>query len=163
MADEILKTEGVSEAQAATPVVAQEVSIPAPPLPQGQHYIWAVGRRKKAIARIRIRPGSGKFMVNKRDMEQYFRGVEDRNSARLPLNVAKMATSWDVFVNVTGGGFSGQAGAVMMGLARAIAKGAPESEAALRDHGLMTRDARMKERKKYGQKGARKAFQWTKR
>ena len=135
----------------------------APPLPAGTQFIRATGRRKKAVAQIRLRPGSGNFMVNKRKVEDYFHVPQDLNAAYQPLHVLKMAKSWDIWVNVSGGGSTGQAGAVMLGLARALMKVMKDEESALRDVGLLTRDARMKERKKYGQKGARKRFQYSKR
>jgi len=157
-----------AQAAAAEPAQAATVAEPAPsetapPLPEGVRFIWGTGRRKKAVARVRIRPGTGSFLVNNRKVEEYFLGEKDLLQVQSPLAAANMPRSWDVFVNVNGGGFVGQAGAVALGLARALSKAAPAKEAALRDRGLMTRDARMKERKKYGQKGARKRFQWTKR
>ncbi len=152
-----------AQTPAAPPAPAAMPPIPAPPLPEGAQYIWGVGRRKKAIARVRIRPGTGKFTVNKREMDKYFTEERDRLAAISPLKTANMVGSWDIWVTVTGGGFAGQAGALTLGLARALSKAAPTVEGSLRDQGLLTRDARMKERKKYGQKGARKRFQWTKR
>jgi small subunit ribosomal protein S9 len=142
---------------------APEETRTAPPLPEGVHYIWGTGRRKKAVARVRIRPGTGKFLINKRDMDDYFREECDRKVVQTPLMAMKMLGSWDVWANVDGGGFTGQAGAVTLGLARALAKALPDEESALREHGLLTRDARMRERKKYGQPGARKRFQYSKR
>ncbi|MFB3892857.1 MAG: 30S ribosomal protein S9 [Phycisphaerae bacterium] len=150
-------------APAAPPAEAKPQPLTAPPLPEGVHYIWGIGRRKKAIARVRIRPGTGKFLVNKREKDAYFCDVRDRETVMVPLQAANMVGSWDVFVNVNGGGFAGQAGAVSLGLSRALAKAFPDALAALRDKSLLTRDARMKERKKYGQKGARKRFQYSKR
>ena len=150
-----------AEAQAAAP--AEQKTITAPALPPGVLFIWGTGRRKKAIARVRVRPGSGKFLVNDREKDAYFVDIRDQNAAALPLTTINMLKSWDVFANVNGGGNVGQAGAVCLGLARALVKAAPDAEAALRDNGLLTRDARMKERKKYGQKGARKRFQFSKR
>jgi small subunit ribosomal protein S9 len=135
----------------------------APPLPEGKPFVWGTGRRKKATARVRIRPGAGIFDVNKRKYDEFFAQDRDRTAVLLPLQTVGMLKSWDVFVTVNGGGYAGQAGAVTLGLARALAKAAPELEAALRGKGLMTRDARMKERKKYGQPGARKRFQFSKR
>jgi small subunit ribosomal protein S9 len=156
------KTEAAPKAEEeAKPKV--EHQRPARPLPDGQHYVWGLGRRKKAVARVRIRPGLGKILVNKRDVEEYFVKAKDLRSVLAPLMTVRMRKSWDIWVNVGGGGYTGQAGAVMLGLARALAKAMPELEAALRDGGLMTRDARMPERKKYGQKGARKRFQFSKR
>ena len=140
-----------------------EPEIPAPPLPEGKHYVWGTGRRKKAVARVRIRPGTGRFVVNKREADAYFNHQRDRDVIVAPLRAAKMVRGWDVWANVKGGGYTGQAGAVVLGLARALAKAMPETEGALRDHGLLTRDARMPERKKPGQPGARKRFQFSKR
>ncbi len=149
-------------------VTGQETQPPvAPAAPEApKHvsaYIWGVGRRKKSVARVRIKAGSGKILVNDRPVEEFFRNIRDLEMARVPLKVANMAAGYDVWVNVNGGGTTGQADAVRMGLARALIKAAPEVGQALRDAGLMTRDARMKERKKYGQKGARKRFQFSKR
>jgi small subunit ribosomal protein S9 len=142
---------------------AQVTSQPAPPLAPGKQFIWGTGRRKTAVARVRIRPGTGKFIVNKREATAYFTHERDRQAILGPLEAAKMLKSWDVYVNVNGGGYVGQAGAVVMGLARALFKAVPDVESALRDQGMMTRDARMKERKKYGQRGARRRFQFSKR
>ena len=161
-ADEAPKADAKPPAP-AKPAEAEEVSLTAPPLPEGVHYIWGTGRRKEAVARVRIRPGTGTILVNKRDMEKYFTGPRDRRAVLAPLKTVKMAKSWDVWANVNGGGPTGQAAAVKLGLARALAKAVPDNEAALRDQGLMTRDARMKERKKPGQPGARKRFQYSKR
>ena len=126
-------------------------------------YVWGTGRRKAAVARVRIRPGEGKFLVNKRDVDEYFRRMVDQQAVRSPINSAKAEGQWDVFVNVNGGGMTGQAGAVLLGLARALAKAVPDAEASLRSDGLMTRDARKVERKKYGRRGARRSFQFSKR
>jgi small subunit ribosomal protein S9 len=135
------------------------------------------GRRKSSVARIRLSEGSGQITINGRDLENYFTEVKDRNSVLGPLNLNEMRPKLDVVVKVHGGGFTGQAGAICQGLARAIKEmyglNTPteggESEAAsnmaklLRDSGYLTRDGRMKERKKYGRKGARKSFQFSKR
>lgn len=126
-------------------------------------YVWGTGRRKSAIARVRIKAGSGQILINDRKMVEYFLTEFDREQVLSPLNASKTNERFDVFAQVEGGGMTGQAGAVCLGLARAIMKAAPEAEAALRDSGLLTRDSRMKERKKYGQKGARKRFQFSKR
>ena len=126
-------------------------------------HIWGTGRRKSSVARVRIRPGSGKILVNKRSVEDYFKTERDRQTVRSPLEATKLASSYDVWVNVNGGGITGQADAVKLGLARALIKAAPEAASALRENNLLTRDARMKERKKPGQPGARKRFQFSKR
>lgn len=141
----------------------QEVNFTAPEFPKDVHYVWGTGRRKKSVARVRIRPGSGKILINKRDVEEYFVHEKDRNAVTAPLKTLKMNASWDIWVNANGGGITGQAGAVMLGLARALCKAMPESERLLRDQGLLTRDARSKERKKPGQRGARRKFQFSKR
>ena len=140
-----------------------ETSRTAPPLPEGVQYIWGTGRRKSAVARVRIRPGTGKILINTRELDQYFTQVKDRVAVTAALQVAHMMKAYDVFVRVSGGGPTGQAGAVELGLARAMIRAVPDAEGALRDAGLLTRDARMKERKKYGQRGARRRFQFSKR
>lgn len=126
-------------------------------------FIWGTGRRKAAVARVRIRPGEGKFMINKREVEKFFTLDKDRAAVLTPLRVTDSAKNLDVFVNVSGGGVTGQAGAIVLGLARALVKANPDHEAALRDNHLLTRDARKVERKKYGRPGARKRFQFSKR
>jgi len=131
--------------------------------PSQPPFIWGTGRRKSAVARVRIRRGSGKFLINKHSVEEYFRRERDQQAALAPLATAKLVSNYDVWVNVHGGGTTGQADAVMLGLARALIKAVPEVGSALRDKGLLTRDARIVERKKYGQKGARKRFQFSKR
>jgi small subunit ribosomal protein S9 len=135
----------------------------APPLPEGEHFIWGTGRRKSSVARVRIRPGDGQFVINKRTKDEYFLHEKDRQIILAPLATAGLLKAYDVFVNVQGGGYTGQAGAVQLGLARAISKHLPEVEHDLRAKGLLTRDARMVERKKPGQPGARKRFQFSKR
>ncbi len=126
-------------------------------------YIWGLGRRKRAVARVRIKPGEGKFLINKREVDTFFCSDTDRNAVRKPLAVTDTAKQYDVWVNVGGGGTTGQAGAIMLGLARALMKANTEFEPALRDKQLLTRDARKVERKKPGQRGARRRFQFSKR
>lgn len=126
-------------------------------------YVWGTGRRKTAVARVRIRPGAGKFLVNDREVPEFFRIEKDRHTAKKPLEVTSSAKSFDVFVNVCGGGITGQAGAVCLGLARALAKTNSEYEPKLREARLLTRDPRRVERKKYGRPGARRRFQFSKR
>ncbi len=166
MADEQANVPTETPQQAPPPAgeaKPKAASRAAPPLPEGADYIWGTGRRKKAVARVRIRPGSGAILVNKRKFDEFFTEYKDRNAVVAPLEAANMTGSWDVWASVNGGGFTGQAGAIMLGLSRALAKAMPDLEGALRDRGLLTRDSRMKERKKYGQKGARKRFQYSKR
>ena len=154
-------TEAAAPEPAPEPVTQPE--RPAPDPPPGKHYFWGTGRRKKAVARVRIRPGTGQIQVNKREFQVYFHNDKDRNAVLAPLLTAEMVKGWDVWVNVNGGGYTGQAGAVKLGLARALANAMPTIERALRQQGLLTRDPRMSERKKYGRKGARKRFQFSKR
>ena len=122
----------------------------------------AVGRRKHAVARVRLVPGDGKVVINKRDMDNYF-GLETlKMTVRQPLSLTN-TTSFDVMVNVNGGGVSGQAGAIRHGISRALCKADPDMRAALKKAGFLRRDPRMKERKKYGLKAARRAPQFSKR
>mgnify|MGYP001613009135 CR=1 FL=1 len=123
----------------------------------------AVGRRKEAIARVRIAPGKGDFMVNKKPYDKYFLRETDRMIAIQPLELTNTKAKYDIFANLSGGGLTGQAGALRHGISRALSLADPSLHDLLRKQGFLTRDPRMKERKKYGQKGARKRFQWTKR
>ncbi len=140
-----------------------KTSRTAPPLPAGVQFIWGTGRRKSAVARVRIRPGEGKILINKREMTDFFPHLKDQQMVLSPLEILGMVRSYDVSVNLNGGGWTGQSGAIALGLARALSKHMPEIERDLRNRGLLTRDARCKERKKPGQPGARKRFQFSKR
>ena len=123
----------------------------------------AVGRRKKAIARVRLIPGEGKIVINGRDIDNYF-GLETlKMTVRQPLVLTSLEARYDVLVNVYGGGLSGQAGAIRHGISRALIKADPELRPAVKKAGFLTRDPRMKERKKYGLKAARRAPQFSKR
>ncbi len=126
-------------------------------------YYWGTGRRKTSVARVRIKEGAGAIVVNKRELEDFFPRERDRFVVCLPLKATKCLDKFDVFVNVRGGGITGQAGAASLGIARALVKSDQALADSLRSESLLTRDSRMTERKKYGQKGARKSFQWTKR
>jgi small subunit ribosomal protein S9 len=126
-------------------------------------YTWGTGRRKTAVARVRIREGSGQYLVNGLPVDEYFHTETERADARAPIHVADLGGRLDVFVNVVGSGKSAQSGAVMLGLGRALSAYRTDLEPQLRDHGFLTRDARMVERKKYGHKKARKSFQFSKR
>ncbi len=124
---------------------------------------WGTGRRKKSIARVRLIPGgNGTITINKRDIDEYFGLDTLKFIVRQPLNATETATKYDVAVNVCGGGYTGQAGAIRHGIARALVV-AGEDKAILKKNGFLTRDPRMKERKKYGLKKARKAPQFSKR
>ena len=127
-----------------------------------QEFI-ATGRRKEAVARIRMSPGTGKIQVNGRPFEEYFRTVALQNTVLRPFEIAKTINAFDVKVNAHGGGMSGQAGAVRLAITRALTENNPELRGVLKADGLLTRDPRMKERKKPGQPGARKRFQFSKR
>ena len=126
-------------------------------------YYYGTGRRKNAIARVRLTEGSGKITINGKDIEEFF-GIETlKVIARQPLTVTNTTSKYDVIVKVTGGGFTGQAGAIRHGIARALNEANEEFRPALKQNGFLTRDPRMKERKKYGLKKARKAPQFSKR
>ena len=123
----------------------------------------AVGRRKEAVARVRMVPGDGKFVVNKKPLLEFFKREILQMIIEQPLNLTDTLGKYDIYANVHGGGLSGQAGAVRMGIARALLKIDADYRPTLKAAGLLTRDPRMKERKKYGQPGARKRFQFSKR
>lgn len=128
-----------------------------------KEMIWGTGRRKTSVARVRITPGSGTITVNGKPYETFFPNPEDRARVTLPFRATETVNKFDAFAQVEGGGFTGQSGAVLLGLARALMKQNEVYEPALRGAGLLTRDSRMKERKKYGQRGARRRFQFSKR
>lgn len=125
--------------------------------------IHATGKRKTAIARVYLRPGSGRITVNHRNFEEYFPTETTRNLVRTPLQLVNIGADLDILVNVRGGGIEGQAGAVKHALSRALVELNPELRAVLKKAGLLTRDARIKERKKYGRRGARRGCQYSKR
>lgn len=124
---------------------------------------YGTGRRKTSTARVYLRPGSGNIVVNKREFESYFPNQALQMIIRQPLNLTETTGKFDVLVNVDGGGQAGQAGAVRHGITRALMEYNLDLRPALKKAGLVTRDPRQKERKKYGQKGARKRFQFSKR
>ncbi len=123
----------------------------------------AVGRRKEAVARVQLMPGKGDIVVNKRPIEKYFLRETDRIIIQQPLIVTNNVAKYNVIANIRGGGLTGQAGALRHGISRALILAEPGLKDLLRKNTFLTRDPRTKERKKYGQKGARKRFQWTKR
>ena len=124
---------------------------------------YGTGRRREAIARVYVKAGPAVFTVNGRPVDDYFRNVAWHTAAVEPLKFTQMLDQVEVKAHVKGGGVGGQAGAIRMGISRALAKLNPELRPALRKNGFLTRDPRMKERKKYGQKGARRRFQYSKR
>lgn len=125
--------------------------------------IHAVGKRKSAVARIYLRPGNGRIVVNHREFQEYFPLETTRNLARQPLTLVNVGPELDILVNVQGGGPEGQAGAIKHGLSRALVALNPEYRTILKKAGLLTRDPRIKERKKYGRRGARRGCQYSKR
>ena len=124
---------------------------------------YGTGRRKSSVARVYLVPGTGKVTINKKDMDEYFGYDTLKVIARQPLELTSTADNFDVLVNVHGGGYTGQAGAIRHGIARALLEADPEFRPALKKAGYLTRDPRMKERKKYGLKKARRAPQFSKR
>jgi len=124
---------------------------------------YGTGRRKSATARVFLRPGTGEIVVNKRRFEDYFQNEMHRMIIRQPLHLTDSVGKLDILINVDGGGYAGQAGAVRHGITRALMELNPEFRTRLKKAGFVTRDPRVKERKKYGQKGARKRFQFSKR
>jgi small subunit ribosomal protein S9 len=126
-------------------------------------FAWGTGRRKTSIARVRLRKGTGLIVINDRPMDHYFPSEQDRGAVVAPLQATKTMGKYDVLASVRGGGLAGQAGAVRLGLTRALRTVEPALDPKLREEGFTTRDPRMKERKKYGRRGARRGVQWTKR
>ena len=132
-------------------------------MPDPSKAIYATGRRKHAVARVWLQPGSGKVDINRRSLEDYFGRETSRMVFRQPLELTETTGRFDVFVNVSGGGLSGQADAIRHGISRGLTKIDPTYRGPLKKAGYLTRDARAKERKKYGQRGARARFQFSKR
>jgi small subunit ribosomal protein S9 len=126
-------------------------------------FYWGTGRRKTACARVRIKPGEGKLIVNKRELKEFFTQEQDRQAVVAPLAAVQGEKQFDIYAKIEGGGPSGQAGAMALGIARALKNYDENFLPPLRDGGFLTRDGRMKERKKYGQRGARRRFQFSKR
>lgn len=128
-----------------------------------QQFVTSTGRRKTAVARVRLRPGTGKFVVNGQDLEKYFCRPVLRLVINQPLELLGLEGKFDIIANCDGGGHAGQAGALRHGVTRALEKFNPELRSSLKEAGFITRDARAKERKKYGQHGARRGTQFSKR
>jgi small subunit ribosomal protein S9 len=132
-------------------------------MPDASKATYATGRRKHAVARVWLQPGSGKIAINDRSLEEYFGRETSRMVFRQAMELTETSGQYDVFVNVSGGGLSGQADAIRHGISRSLIKIDPAHRPALKKAGYLTRDARQKERKKYGQRGARARFQFSKR
>ena len=128
-----------------------------------KNSLYATGRRKCAVARVWMMPGSGKVQINKRDIDVYFGRATSKMILRQPLELTETIGRYDLYVNVNGGGLSGQADAIQLGITRALMKLNPGFRGALKKAGYVTRDPRIKERKKYGQRGARARYQFSKR
>lgn len=124
---------------------------------------YGTGKRKTSIARVYLRPGSGKITINSRDLLSYFHNEAHLTLIKQPLIVTDVEEKFDIYINVRGGGLTGQAGAIRHGISRALVEYKKELRDRLKKEGLLTRDARIKERKKYGQRGARARFQFSKR
>ena len=150
----------LGEAPAET---AEDTFVPREPAAPVHGWWWGTGRRKASVARVRVQPGSAGVLCNGKPLEEYFCTPRDRNSVMAVLEATNMLGQVSVKANLTGGGTTGQAGALVMGLARALLGYDPSVEAVLREHGFLSRDARRVERKKYGQRGARRRFQFSKR
>ncbi|MHC4169112.1 MAG: 30S ribosomal protein S9 [Planctomycetota bacterium] len=153
----------VTEKTEEAVVDTQPKVAPKPQTESKGGYWWGTGRRKSSVARVRIKPGSGKLVVNKKDLDDYFKRSQDQNAVMAPLKAVQAEKLFDVFINVKGGGTTGQSGASLLGIARALKKYDESYLQALRDGGHLTRDPRMVERKKPGQRGARRRFQFSKR
>ena len=148
----------------AAPVMPSENLAPAATKPAtAGGWFWGTGRRKAAVARVRIRAGNGDFHVNKRPMTTFFTEERDHQDLMNVLEATRTSGQVDIHVNVRGGGYTGQAGAILLGLGRALLNYDNSLESTLREHGFLTRDPRRVERKKPGQPGARKRFQFSKR
>ena len=139
------------------------MSSSAQPEEGAKQKFYGTGRRKESVARVFLTFGTGKISINGRTVDEYFRNVNWRNRAVEPMKFTETTNSVDIMATVNGGGVGGQSGAFRMGVSRALSIFNPELRAGLRKNGFLTRDSRMKERKKYGQKGARKRFQFSKR
>ena len=141
-------------------------TLPEAVAPSAAHrsgVIWGTGRRKSAVARVRLRPGTGRILANGRDYKEFFPSLQYQKIVEGPLRATGSGERYDVLATLSGGGLTGQAGAMSLGIARALKLADSSLEDALREKHLLTRDARMKERKKYGLHGARKGVQFSKR
>jgi small subunit ribosomal protein S9 len=152
----------MAEVEENTPVAIEQPAV-VKKEPDKSGFWWGTGRRKTSVARVRIKLGEGKVQVNKKELNTYFKLEDEISTVLSPLKAVNAEKAFDVFVNVNGGGITGQAGATMLGIARALRNYDGSLLQALRDGGYLTRDPRMVERKKPGQSGARKRYQFSKR
>jgi len=155
-------TEAPQPTEALGPTEATEEAEVVEPKERPTVY-WGLGRRKTAVARVRLMRGSGRIIVNGTDADEYFTDERQIQAVRAPLKELRLSGRYDVLVNACGGGIGGQSGAVLLGIARALVKAEPDCEEKLRGLRMLTRDPRMKERKKYGKRSARASFQFSKR
>ena len=158
---ETLDTSALTAVEEAPLEQTRPLAEPAKPDAGG--FVWGTGRRKAAVARVRVKPGDGKFLIKGKEVNDFFSEPQHRAQCLAPLKATDTEGKLDIYVNTHGGGITGQAGAVMLGLARALKGYDPTLEQALRDEGYLSRDSRKVERKKYGQRGARRRFQFSKR
>ena len=165
MAEDIKTLDDLKSAVAGTPADAAVATISAPREPQRDNLgrAYATGKRKDAVARVWVKPGSGKITVNGKEMNVYFARPVLQMILRQPFDIAGVANQYDVYSTVAGGGLSGQAGAVKHGISKALQLHEPSLRAALKAAGFLTRDPRVVERKKYGKAKARRSFQFSKR
>ncbi len=163
MSDQINTLEDLHAVVSDDVAVVEEAAITREPVRDNLGRSYATGKRKDAVARVWIKPGSGKVLVNGREMEKYFARPVLQMVLRQPFDVAGVAGEFDVMATVKGGGLSGQAGAVKHGISKALQLYEPSLRGALKAAGFLTRDARVVERKKYGKRKARRSFQFSKR
>lgn len=165
MTEDLTNTDTTTEAVAMLPseMLTPEPKEIAPAKPTAGGWFWGTGRRKASVARVRVRPGKGEFKVNGRDLTEFFKEERDHKNILTVLEATNTTGGVEVQVNVHGGGSTGQAGAILLGLGRSLMKYDGSLEQTLRDRGFLTRDPRKVERKKPGQPGARKKFQFSKR
>lgn len=156
-------SEAVAETAAETFIPSRKDVPIRRKTPDKGGFIWGTGRRKSSVARVRIKPGDAKLLINNREIDKYFTQQQDQNAVKSPLEAADVLSAFEIHVNVKGGGTTGQAGAVRLGIARALVNYDEALLLKLRDGGHLTRDGRMVERKKPGRPGARKSFQFSKR
>jgi small subunit ribosomal protein S9 len=166
--ESVTETETPTETPVESPVETPETpetqpEVVAPVARQPDGVIWGTGRRKSSVARVRVKAGTGRILVNGREYKEFFPSLQYQVMVEAPLKATGAGNRVDILANLSGGGLTGQAGALSLGIARALIKIDPSTEEALREKSLLTRDARMKERKKYGLHGARRGVQFSKR
>jgi len=165
-AQNVSESLNIPSADVSAPVIPQPKTTEETQKKKGPDkggFYWGTGRRKSAVARVRIKPGKGELLINKKQLDNYFPRLQDQESVIAPLKAVNAENAFDVFINVQGGGPTGQSGASKLGIARALKNFDESYVQTLREAGYLTRDSRMVERKKPGQRGARRRFQFSKR